>query len=493
MVEILDLNKKYDLSYCIPLWLRDEQIRLSTARCKNLLKEVLEINEEPIALVGYGPSLVQTWEKIRDFKYVMSCSGAHKFLVERGIIPTWHVEVDPRPHKTQLIGPPHPDVEYLIGSPCHKAVFDHLEGYNVKLWHVYDEDDGSPKPEGWALTGGQSVGLRTLTLARFLGFVNFHIFGMDGSEGETGKHAAFHPNQPKGHQVLEYPAGSGRMWRTTVSMMTCAKQTFHELNSLPGATAVFYGEGLCQTMAKDYISKQKETAVIAKNSPELITPEYVELNRKLHEENLAYGVGGGKHVKMVLDIAKAIPSSSILDYGCGKGYLGKAIPFPIWEYDPAIPGKEAKPRPTDLVVCTDVLEHIEPEKLKFVLADLRRCTKRVGYFVIHTGPAVKVLADGRNTHLIQHKRAWWEKRIRRFFDIGKVWEMGREIHMVVGPQRGGKPYVTEFVSKTPATSRTKAAVAGQGENNHPEVGRHGQEDTGRRKAVGGVKWWRPVQ
>jgi len=109
----------------------------------------------------------------------------------------------------------------------------------------------------------------------------------------------------------------------------------------------------------------------------------------------------------------------IVTHNCGKGQLARELPFAIWEYDPAIPDKQASPRPADLCVATDVLEHIEPEKLHFVLEDLRRCTLRVGYFVIHTRQSSKVLPDGRNTHLIQRGRIWWKKTLKKYFALVK--------------------------------------------------------------------------
>src|SRR5690242_8066880 len=100
----------------------------------------------------------------------MSCSGAHKFLIERGVVPTYHVEVDPRQHKIALMGEPHKDVEYLAASTCHPKLMEHLKGFNLKLWHVFDPKDEVILPKGeWAVTGGCSVGVRCITLARFLG------------------------------------------------------------------------------------------------------------------------------------------------------------------------------------------------------------------------------------------------------------------------------------------------------------------------------------
>jgi 2-polyprenyl-3-methyl-5-hydroxy-6-metoxy-1,4-benzoquinol methylase len=443
MQTTLDATEKQTVAYCIPLWLRDEQIKHAIARVPGRIAPAYDARPESVAVVCYGPSLNETWEQVRDFPVIISCSGAHKFLLERGIVPTYHVEVDPRAHKTLLMGPPHPDVEYLIASTCHPKLFDHLAGQRVTLWHVFDSKEEGIRtlPHGeWAITGGCNVGLRALTLAGFLGFRDLHVFGMDGCEGASGKHAAAHPNQPTGSAACEYPPGSGTVYRTTPAMLEAARGTWHELDQMPAVRATFYGEGLVQAMARDYVPKPKSgTTVMAAGvgfcKDPVISAEYASLNRQLHESNLAYGVGGGKHAETVLSLAASLKTTSILDYGCGKGYLAKAIPFPIWEYDPAIPGKTDSPRPADVVVCTDVLEHIEPEHLDGVLKDLQRCTRKVGYFVIHTGPAAKTLPDGRNTHLLQYPRSWWEQRLRQHFTVGRIIERLPEIHVVVGPKQ----------------------------------------------------------
>jgi hypothetical protein len=210
--------------------------------------------------------------------------------------------------------------------------------------------------------------------------------------------------------------------------------------------ATFHGEGLVQAMARDYVPtpadpKQLLQGAIGLRKEELISAEYARLNMQLHHERPDYGVGGDRHAKIVLDIIRKSPALAklgsglrVLDYGAGKGSLARALPFPIWEYDPAIPGKQASPRPADLVTCTDVLEHIEPEKLSQVLDDLRRVTRQVGYFVIHMGPASKTLPDGRNTHLIVKPRTWWEQKLAKYFKVGQVYERGVELIVLVGPK-----------------------------------------------------------
>ena len=432
----LKWDEKQPVSYCVPLWLRDIQVQRATARPLPRLAPSSVVHPDKIAIVCYGPSLNDTWEEVRDYKYIISCSGSHRFLLDRGIVPTWHVEVDPRKHKVALLGAPHPDVRYLIASSCHGDVFTHLEGLNVTLWHVFTAASEAHRilPRGeWAVTGGSSVGLRALTLARVLGFQDLHVFGMDGCEGASGKHAAAHPMQPKGHRECEY---EGVVYRTTPSMLECARETWHELDQMPDVRATFYGDGLVQVMAKRYVrTKMSYEPALAKCDPEVISAEYRALNRQMHESHLAYGVGGARHAATVTKMAEAMKAQSILDYGCGKGLLAQTLPIPIWEYDPAIPGKEASPRPADLVVCTDVLEHVEPDKLGPVLADLRRCVRQVGFFTIHTGPAGKTLPDGRNTHLIQHGLEWWEKRLKAHFTVGKILKNGAELYVVVAPKK----------------------------------------------------------
>jgi 2-polyprenyl-3-methyl-5-hydroxy-6-metoxy-1,4-benzoquinol methylase/uncharacterized Rossmann fold enzyme len=434
-VKTLVATEKQHVTYCVPTWLRDEQIRQNIARVKGRVAPAQDLCRDKIAVVCFGPSLNDTWEELRNFQYIMTCSGAHKFLVDHGITPTWHIDVDPREHKAKLIGQPQRETEYLIASACHPAVFDLLEGYNVKLWHIFDtaEEGFRILPEGeWALTGGCGAGLRAMVMARFLGFTDQHIFGMDGNQRDDfGKHAAAHPSQAQKHAITEY---NGVQYKTTQAFLEAARTTFHELDQMPDVRATFHGEGLVQAMAKDYKPKPVDGSQTSLGfvKPELISAELRNLNAKLHQDNLFYGVGGGRHTKVVLQICQNLKTNSVLDYGCGKGYLGKALDFPIWEYDPAILLKSESPRPADIVVCTDVLEHIEPDKLMFVLGDISRCMKKVGYFVIHTGPAKKFYSNGRNTHLIQQDKTWWHKQIKQIFVIGQSFMVGQELHLVVG-------------------------------------------------------------
>lgn len=157
----------------------------------------------------------------------------------------------------------------------------------------------------------------------------------------------------------------------------------------------------------------------------LISDEYRALNAQLHRDRPDYGTSGHRWAKAVMDLAKQYGAYTVLDYGAGKSTLKNALPplaehgIRFEEYDPAVPGLDAPPSPADLVVCTDVLEHIEPDCLDAVLADLRRCTLKVAFLEIATRPAVKTLADGRNAHLIVEPPEWWLPKLdARWSSVG---------------------------------------------------------------------------
>ena len=154
----------------------------------------------------------------------------------------------------------------------------------------------------------------------------------------------------------------------------------------------------------------------------LISAEYRRLQQALHE-NPNYGVASVEYAPIVAQVVEALGVKDLLDYGAGKGRLGVELPkymrrpLNILHYDPAIPKWSATPAPCELVACIDVLEHIEPELLDNVLDDLKRLTLRAAVFTVHIGPAVKVLSDGRNAHLIQQPPAWWLPRILERFEL----------------------------------------------------------------------------
>jgi uncharacterized Rossmann fold enzyme len=172
----------------------------------------------------------------------------------------------------------------------------------------------------------------------------------------------------------------------------------------------------------------------------LISKAYRELNKQLHADRDDYGRASRNWVAMVDHVVKTEGHASVLDYGCGKGELKLCLPdLPIAEYDPAIEGKDSPPEPADLVMCTDVLEHIEPVHINAVIRDLRRLTKRKAIFVISNKESSKTLADGRNAHLIIESVDWWRQKLASEFRIAFVESKGHECYIEAFPRLVTKP------------------------------------------------------
>jgi 2-polyprenyl-3-methyl-5-hydroxy-6-metoxy-1,4-benzoquinol methylase len=163
-----------------------------------------------------------------------------------------------------------------------------------------------------------------------------------------------------------------------------------------------------------------------------ISEQYRALNKDLHLQG-SYGRKGDKWVDRVTDLVARFQPETILDYGCGQGALGRALNIPIAEYDPAIEGKDSQPAPADLVVCTDVLEHIEPDYLDTVLDDLKRVSKVCLFAVISTRPAKKFLADGRNAHLIVEPWTFWNEKLSERFIVDSHVHHGKEVEVILLP------------------------------------------------------------
>ena len=157
----------------------------------------------------------------------------------------------------------------------------------------------------------------------------------------------------------------------------------------------------------------------------LISDDYRAQQKHLHDTT-EYGVDSAAFAPLVSKLIEQHGVKELLDYGAGsrltlirtisEKHLCKA-PFKYHPYEPAIELHSKTPDPREMVVCLDVLEHVEPDCLDAVLNDLKRVTLRLGLFSVHCGPAGKVLPDGRNAHLIQEPPEWWLPKITDRFTL----------------------------------------------------------------------------
>ena len=165
----------------------------------------------------------------------------------------------------------------------------------------------------------------------------------------------------------------------------------------------------------------------------LISDYYREQNAELHRTQ-HYGHSGAKFAPEIRQLAEALGTKDILDYGCGLRTLQDALGYEIQNYDPALPEFAGTPERADFVVCTEVLEHIEPDCLDDVLDDLVRVTRKCMFATVAHFPAVKFLPDRRNAHLIQQDFKWWLPRIwKRFTLFSFANDGGKRSIIVAGP------------------------------------------------------------
>ena len=199
------------------------------------------------------------------------------------------------------------------------------------------------------------------------------------------------------------------------------------------------GNGLLQaqirerTKTKPLIQKAKP-AMIAATIPHTITAEYAELNRKLHQTDPSYGISGSKRADTVRKLIESVKPGDNPRLRVRKGDIGFGFGSTDLGIRPLHTRKGFPPaasRPGDLHGC---FGHVEPECLDSMLLDLSRCTLKVCYVVINTGPAMKSLADGRNAHLIQRQLPEWKETLARFFAVASIEQNGSEIFAVLGPK-----------------------------------------------------------
>jgi hypothetical protein len=159
----------------------------------------------------------------------------------------------------------------------------------------------------------------------------------------------------------------------------------------------------------------------ASNQGQLISAEYQLQQQRLHE-NPNYGTTAQNFGSLVQHLVDNMGITHLLDYGAGHNMslLRTFKPkhkITYQAYDPGVPEMADAPIPAQMVVCIDVLEHIEPAYLDNVLDHLAKLTELVGFFTIHCGPAKKVLSDGRNAHLTQEPPEWWLPKLMARFDL----------------------------------------------------------------------------
>jgi O-methyltransferase domain len=154
---------------------------------------------------------------------------------------------------------------------------------------------------------------------------------------------------------------------------------------------------------------------------EITSTTYTEQYNELHKKNADYGASSITLFKEVSLIIEFIKPKTILDYGCGKGALINKIAqkYPsitCHKYDPSINGIETITiTEADLVINTDVLEHIPEELIDGVLEKISTLSQNV-FFNLHHGLANTILPNGENAHCTVKPPDWYHQKMNKYFN-----------------------------------------------------------------------------
>lgn len=246
---------------------RRAQIKHNIETYKARVPVPMEEHDTPLILVCYGPSIHETWRTaVAEAKalggHIATNSGAHDFLIKKGIVPTYHVEIDPRAERANFSDAPHPDVRYLIASVCHGDLTAKLAPFNMALYHLNDGPESREifehEPDAVLTDGGSCVALRSLSLFYQMGYRYFSIYGFDCSFKNDMQWAGPHPGKRHKVQEVTIQGGPPITYKTSAALLTYGTQFFEHVNMLPDAKFFLHGNGLLQDWAKTNAKLQRE-------------------------------------------------------------------------------------------------------------------------------------------------------------------------------------------------------------------------------------------
>ena len=161
------------------------------------------------------------------------------------------------------------------------------------------------------------------------------------------------------------------------------------------------------------------------DSTERISPEYLKTQEAMHtglHKTMQYGsIAHTIFSRVIEPIVHDTKAKSVFDYGCGKQFLKKPLEKMGVEYagyDPAIKKYSTLDlsKKYDMVICVDVMEHVEEEYHDIVLEDISKLSKKYVLLSICPVEAKKVLTDGRNAHICIAGPSYWLPKICKYFE-----------------------------------------------------------------------------
>lgn len=411
-------------------------------------------------MVCGGPSLAEHLDEIRlktkqPDKYLVVCSNMTAgYLLSHDITPHVHFILDPQEKKRFDVAPgkTSKQTQYWINVACDPAVFLELKSQGITPyvylagWDAEGKDVKAVKesivpgqPGMMVIQGGTMAGLRAINIAEALGHRKMEYYGFDATvRVADGRAQPYAYEKKRGETIIEIACElCSEKFDTTLVFQKQVNEFLSWSQRMPWMDIRIIGGGMiahCQQHLKEKYAKRPRV-------PYRYTPEYARLQKELHAGG-HYGTTGKQYIPTIFhaisQLAKRLGVVRVLDYGSSSGDTMKAVrehlvvPPGVSDrcYDPFVDEFSKEPEPADLVICTDVMEHVEPECTFAVLDHLASLTKRIIFFSISLQKANKTLSDGRNAHINIRSAEFWLREINSRFIMSEA-KIGNDSEVVL--------------------------------------------------------------
>jgi SAM-dependent methyltransferase/uncharacterized Rossmann fold enzyme len=382
----------------------DAQIRANGALPLPWLAEV-PAHDGVAVICGGGPSLADHIPAIREAGgTVFGLNAAAIYLADKGVAVDYQLIIDAKEETSALVAF---DARHrLYSSQVHPATAKYADC----LFHLANVGITDLLPQerveqgGFTLVGGGvSVGITALTVAYTLGFRKLRLYGYDSSNRGICRHAYA---QPMNDSMPEMDVlWGGKVYRASMPMKLQADAFFRYAEALQeaGCEIAVEGDGLLPAMwnSPPETEREKYQILWARQDYRAWAPgeDAVAQFLALKPEGLVLDLGCGTG-RAALRIAEThnVLCIDFTDNSRDKAAL--KLPFIQWDLTQPLPVAG------DVGFCTDVMEHIPPEDVDAVLANIMAAVPRC-FFQIATVPDKFGATIGQPLHLTVRDHEWW--------------------------------------------------------------------------------------